>query len=240
MTRQLRTDKYGSKIDRLNLGAVIVNLRKTSTLKETADHINNYYMQNGETITSEAIRKWEKKNNVVQEQAVIPIGVPINTYQKVIANHNRSVAQLSRLDSEIYKVRNSVLSEEEEEYLKKIMKGEGIPPNFKAKLEDIITWNRSGTMTSLLGLYNTAIANDHKIALDMVKIEKEMFNVNNQKTLIDAIIKAVVEVDKELAERDSNLSKEFNVAIPTYSLKQKYYSILQSNPNIWKEIQKKG
>ena len=74
----------------------------------------------------------------------------------------------------------------------------------------------------------------------MVKIEKEMFNVNNQKILIDAIIKAVVEVDKELADRDSGLSKEFNIAIPTYSLKQKYYSILQSNPNIWKEIQKKG
>lgn len=233
-------EKFGAKIETMNLGPVIVKLRKNASLKETAEHINRYYLKDGDSITAEAIRKWEKKNNIIQERPVIPIGVPVDTYNKVIANHNRSVAQLSRLDSEMFKLRNSVLTEEEENTINHLIESERMPQSLRTKLEDILVYNRTSTMTTLLGLYNTAIANDHKIALDMVKVEKDMFNVNNNKTIIDAIVKAVVQVDGELSKRDSELSKELGVAIPTYSLKRRYYEILQENPEIWKTIQKKG
>jgi hypothetical protein len=233
-------EKYGAKIDTMNLGPVIIKLRKNASLKEVADHINRYYLKDGDSITAEAIRKWEKKNNIVQERAVIPIGVPVDTYNKVITNHNRSIAQLSRLDSEMFKLRNSVFTEEEEAALNRLIDTGDIPASLKTKMEDMLVYNRTNTMTTLLGLYNTAIANDHKIALDMVKVEKDMFNVNNNKTIIDAIVGAVVQLDKETTERDAVLSRELGTAIPTYSLKQRYYEILQENPEIWKTIQKKG
>ena len=233
-------EKYGAKIDTMNLGSVIVNLRKTATLKETADHINKYYLKDGDSITAEAIRKWEKKNNVVQERAVIPIGVPVNTYNKVVANHNRSVAQLSRLESEIFKIQHSTLTDEEAATLEDLVKSDSIPKSLKAKIEDVLLYTGNNTLTTLFSLYNSALANDHKIALDMVKVEKEMFNVNNNKTIIDAIVQAVVQVDKELSDRDAQLSKELGVAVPAYSLKRRYYEILQANPEIWKTIQKQG
>lgn len=233
--------KYDAKIDTMNLAPIIIRLRKNSSLRSTADHINRYYLKDGDSITAEAIRKWEKRNHIVQqEQPVIPIGVPIDTYNKVVTNHNRSVAQLSRLDGEMYRLRNSVFTDEEEEVINRLIASDGVPASLKTKLEDLLVYDRTNTMTTLLSLYNTAIANDHKISLDMVKVEKEMLNVNNNKMIIDAIVKAVIQVDKELEERDSELSKEFSVPIPTYSIKRRYYEILQENPEIWKTIQKKG
>lgn len=232
--------KYDAKIDTMNLGGVIIKMRKTSSLRETAEHINRYYLKDGDSITAEAIRKWEKKNNVVQERPVIPIGVPVDTYNKVIANHNRSTAQISRLDSEMFRLRNSVFTDEEIETLNRLIDSGEIPSSLKVKIEDLLVFNRTSTMTTLLGLYNTAIANDHKIALDMVKVEKDMLNANNSKRIIDAIVKAVIQLDKELAERDAEISKETGEAIPTFSIKRRYYEILQDDPDMWKTIQKKG
>lgn len=185
-----------SKIDEYGIGKIVIEKRQTMSLADTAEYVNKYVLDNGDSITHELIRKWEIKNNITYatKDNNIVVGVPLNTYTEIINLNNKINAHLSTIQGEIDKSQHKFDADGN-----KVLDVKMIP-------------------TELLNAYTTAVNTKHKIALDMVKLEKEMLNTVNTKKIIDSIVDCVKELDKELRDYTLSLSRELKQDIPAYSL----------------------
>ena len=94
-----------SKIDEYGIGKIVIEKRQTMSLADTAEYVNKYVLDNGDSITHELIRKWEIKNNITYatKDNNIVVGVPLNTYTEIINLNNKINAHLSTIQGEIDK-----------------------------------------------------------------------------------------------------------------------------------------
>ena len=91
----------------------------------------------------------------------------------------------------------------------------------------------------LINSYTNALDKKHKIALDMVKLEKEMMNTANLKKITQAAIDAMREVNNELKSYIDELVIDKGLSIPPFDIMQRYQEKLQAYQEEIEEMKRK-
>ena len=207
------------KIDQLQLGESIIQLRQTMTLDQAAQVLSN---SGKGKINAMDIHRWEKKNSIsyADKSNIIAIGVPLDTYREVCNTNNQMTAHVQRIEGEIAKYKALFSS-----------------PEFVNKPEN---QNRVlAVPVDLLNAYSTAVEKKHKAALDMVKLEKELLNPANTKKHLTAIVQALKLTNREFKAHMDELSKKYKVTFPAFDIEQQYQANLQKQQADWEEMKQR-
>lgn len=202
------------KIEKLELGETVIQLRQSKTVAEVARILTD---SKGVKIHAMDIARWEKQRNIVPSKAIIAIGVPLDTYAEVVNINNLMTAHIGRIETEITKYKLLYDS-----------------PGFQEEMKDQHKVN--SIPVDLLNAYSAALEKKHKAALDMVKLEKELLNPANTKKHLTAVVKALKETNREFQQYQKELVEKLKITIPVFDIEQQYKKNLQESQAEWEEM----
>ena len=92
-----------TKIEKLGLTEDVYRLRQTLSAKETAKRLNSIHSD--VKLSDNDILRWEKRHDIQYVKNLITVGVPLDTYQTVIDNHNTITTHVARIENEMIKAK---------------------------------------------------------------------------------------------------------------------------------------